>query len=354
MSGGVDSSVAALLLQERGYELQGATLKLFADEDIGRGNQPDRPCCSLVNVTDAREVAEQLGFQHQVFNFRQLFHREVIRRFADSYAQGLTPNPCIDCNRFIKFTHFWERAAALGCRFLATGHYARIEFDESRGRWLLKKAWDKTKDQTYVLYALTQEQLARTIFPLGDMEKTKVRDLAEGKNLINAAKPDSQDICFVQEGSYADFLEKVLKYPSPPGDLIDSSGRILGRHRGLLHYTIGQRRALGSFGQPMYVTELNRKRNTVQIGPAEELFTSEALVDEVNLITESEIKRPVEATVKIRYNSPAAAALIKPGPGGKLWLKFKEPQKAVTPGQAAVFYQGDLVLGGGTICPFKK
>jgi len=351
LSGGVDSSVAALLLKEMGHEVSLVTMKLFAREDPG----PDLISPGARDDLDhAREAAGRLGLSHQVADFRDLFRQEVIDPFAAAYAQGLTPNPCLDCNRHIKFGLLGDMAARMGCDFLATGHYVRREFDARRGRWLLKTALDQTKDQGYVLYGLTQAQLARTLFPLGEMSKAEVRALAAARGLANADQPDSQDICFIPNGDYASFLEKTLGLAAPPGDFIDRDGRVLGRHRGLIRYTIGQRRGLGSFGRPRYVTGLNPDDNTVRLGPEEDLFSSSALVGAVNLISETTLDRPLVVSVKIRYNSSAEPAVIEPHPAGLL-VKFETPRKAVTPGQAAVFYQDDLVVGGGVIlkssCP---
>ncbi|MDR0882546.1 MAG: tRNA 2-thiouridine(34) synthase MnmA [Candidatus Adiutrix sp.] len=352
MSGGVDSSVAALLLRDQGFEVVGATLKMFDNRDLGLENDGEgrRTCCALADIDDAREVAGRLGLEHRVFNFRRLFHHEVIRRFAEGYLAGQTPNPCLDCNRYIKFHHLWERAEPLGCHYLATGHYARVDYDRERGRYLLKKAEDQDKDQTYVLYCLTQAQLARTLFPLGGLDKKRARQLAEGAGLVNARKPDSQDICFVQDGDYAGFLTKVLGLASPPGDFVDQSGRKLGRHRGLIHYTIGQRRGLRlCFGQPRYVVSKDAGTNTITLGLEEDLSAGETLVDDVNLISVAALDRPLEVTVKIRCGRAEWPARVEPVDGRRLRVVFHRRPKAVAPGQAAVFYQGEVVLGGGTI-----
>jgi tRNA-specific 2-thiouridylase len=346
MSGGVDSSVAAILLLDQGHEVLGATLRLFADEDTGSGGR----CGATTDIDDAREVSQRLGLTHRIFDFPKIFQNEVIDRFAAAYAGGLTPNPCIDCNRHIKFNALMALAEEWGCEFLATGHYARREFDARLGRWLLKRALDPVKDQTYMLYNLTQAQLSRTLFPLGELDKSQVRALAAEHGLGNADKPDSQDICFVRDGDYASFLENTLGLTAPAGDFLDREGRLLGRHRGLIRYTVGQRRGLGSFGRPLYVTGLNPKDNTVRLGPEEELFVDSAVVGDVNFIAEAGLKRPMEASVQIRYRSPAEPARLEPHPAGVL-VRFDVQRKSVTPGQAAVFYQGDLVLGGGTIQP---
>jgi len=350
MSGGVDSSVAAALLLEQGYEVLGATFRLFSDEDIGRGSVSSRACCSLEDVEDARSVAYKLGFEHFVFNFSECFREEVIGRFAEVYRKGETPNPCIDCNRAIKFDRFLQRALALDIDYIATGHYARREFDPRSGRFVLRKAKGRTKDQTYVLYAMTQTALERTLFPLGELTKNEVRALAEARGLVNAGKPDSQDICFVRDGSYAAFLENVLGVPSSPGRITDAAGRGLGEHKGLLRYTIGQRKGL-NLGLPctQYVLRKDPTSNTLVVGDERELYQSGMTVGNVNLIAVKALSAPVPAGVKIRYSQKEAPAMLYPREDGLIGVRFEEPQRAVTPGQAAVFYQGDTVLGGGTI-----
>jgi len=348
MSGGVDSSVAAALLTEAGYEVCGATLKLFSNEDIGI--ERTRTCCSADDVQDARSVACRLGFEHHVFNFGEEFRREVISRFAEGYLRNKTPNPCIDCNRFIKFDKLLERALVLGMDCIATGHYARAEYDGNTGRWLLKKGIDASKDQSYVLYSLTQEQLKRTLFPLGGLTKSEVRAMAEERGLINARKPDSQDICFVKDGDYAAFLEKTLGVSSPPGNFIDSTGKALGTHRGLIHYTLGQRRGLGlSSEKPKYVVGKDPVANTVTVGDESELYGDSMTVRDVNLISVEKLFGETQARVKSRYSQREAPAILSPLDGGRVFVRFQEPQRALTSGQAAVFYDGDTVIGGGTI-----
>lgn len=349
MSGGVDSSVAAALLKERGYEVFGATLKLFSNEDIGLEHMT-RTCCSLEDVEDARAVAFKLGFPHYVFNFGELFSAQVIKRFAESYADGETPNPCIDCNRFIKFDKLLERALVLDMDFIATGHYARVEFDEKSERYLLKKAVDPAKDQSYVLFAMTQEQLKRTLFPLGKLRKSEVRAIAEQRGLVNAKKPDSQDICFVTDGDYAAFLENTLKILSPPGAFIDSNGKVLGEHRGIIHYTIGQRKGLNlSFDRPKYVIRKDLQSNTVVLGDEAELYSERMTVKDVNLISIEALTAPIEVAVKTRYSQQEVPATLYPLENSQIAVRFHEPQRAVTSGQAAVFYDGETVIGGGTI-----
>ena len=347
MSGGVDSSVAALLLKEQGYEIRGATLKLFGNEESGAG----RPCGSPSDVEDARRVCQKLGIEHQVFDFSALFAQEVIGRFAASYAAAITPNPCIYCNSRIKFGGLVERAVLMGQQYIASGHYARVEWSEAHGRWLLKKALDQSKDQSYVLYTLGQEELSMLLLPLGGLSKTAVRELAEAHGLVNAAKPDSQDICFVPDGDYAGFLTREQKVSSPPGDFIDSAGKVLGAHRGLIHYTIGQRKGLGlSFGAPRYVTAMDAKRNTVTLGAEDELYRESLIAAEVNFISIAALSAPLRVEVKTRYKQPPTPAIIAPLANGQVLVRFAQPQRAVTPGQAVVFYEEDMVVGGGTIC----
>ncbi len=348
MSGGVDSAVAAALLLEQGYAVCGVTLKLFSNEDLGL-DEPGRSCCSLADVEDARSVARRLGIDFHVFNFGEAFQKEVIARFAAAYARGETPNPCIDCNRYIKFDRLLERARLLGMDAVATGHYARVEYDAQKGRWLLKKGVDAAKDQSYVLYGLTQEQLSRTLFPLGELTKPQVRALAQARGLVNAEKPDSQDICFVRGGDYTDFLEQTLHMQPPPGDFVDRAGRVLGRHRGIHHYTVGQRRGVGlSFDGPRYVLAKDAAANTVVLGEEAELYAGECLVADLNLIAAEALTGPLRVTVRTRYHQREAPATLHPVSGG-LRVAFDAPQRALTPGQAAVFYDGDVVVGGGRI-----
>lgn len=349
MSGGVDSSVAALLLLEQGYAVCGATLKLFSNDDIGL-DRVNKTCCSLTDVEDARSVSYKLNIDHFVFNFGDEFKQDVIRRFADAYIAGNTPNPCIDCNRFIKFDKLLERARVLNMDYIATGHYAQVAFDDKTGRYLLKKAKDATKDQTYVLYALTQEQLKRTLFPLGGLTKNEVRALAEVHGLVNAKKPDSQDICFVPDGDYAAFIKNVLGLESKPGHFTDSSGKVLGRHKGLIHYTVGQRKGLNlSFDRPKYVVKKDVSTNTVVIGDEEELYSLRMTVGDINLISISDLTEPIRATVKTRYSQKETPATLYPPEHGLMTVVFDKPQRAVTSGQAAVFYDNEIVIGGGTI-----
>lgn len=348
MSGGVDSSVAALLLKEQGYEVRGATFKLFENEDIGLDRT--KTCCSLNDVEDAKNVARKLGFRHDVYNYSLQFRNDVITPFAEAYIKGETPNPCIECNRSIKFEKFLQRALMLDFDYIATGHYARIEFDQRSGRYLLKKAIDTSKDQSYALYTMTQEELSRTLFPLGGLKKTEIRAIAEKNGLVNAKKPDSQDICFVKDGDYAGFLQTSFGIQAEEGNFVDSKGNILGKHKGIIHYTVGQRKGLGiAFGKPMFVIKIDSDKNEVILGEYEELFADSLIAGDINLISAASVTEPMPVSVKTRYRQKEAAATIYPHDEGKIQVKFKEKQRAITPGQSAVFYQGDTVVGGGKI-----
>lgn len=349
MSGGVDSSVAAYLMKEAGYDCTGVTMKLFQNEEVGIPR--DHSCCSLDDVEDARNVAFHLGMPFHVFNFSDRFEECVIRRFVDAYESGSTPNPCIDCNRFLKFDKLYDRAKELSCDFIVTGHYARIEKDEASGRYLLKKAVDDSKDQSYVLYTMTQDQLAHTQFPLGGMEKTETREIAEEQNFINAKKHDSQDICFVQEGSYADFIEGYTGKEFPEGDFVDLEGKVLGKHKGIIRYTIGQRKGLGlAVPEPVYVCRLDMDHNKVILGKNEDLFSKTLIANDINLISVSEIKEPMRVKAKVRYRQKEQWASVTQEDADTLRVEFDEPQRAITMGQAVVLYDGDSVVGGGTIC----
>lgn len=348
MSGGVDSAVAAYLMKEQGFDCIGVTMKLFYNEEIA---VRDNTCCSLDDVEDAKSVAYKLGMPYYVFNFSDRFREDVIDRFVDAYKNGRTPNPCIDCNRYLKFDKLFTRAAELGCDYIATGHYARVEFDEASGRYLLKKSVDANKDQSYVLYSLTQEQLSHVKFPLGGMSKAETRKIAEQNGFINAHKHDSQDICFVKNGTYADFIEEYTGVKFPEGDFVDKNGNFLGRHKGIIRYTVGKRRGLGlSFEQPMYVTAVNPDSNTVVLGTNEELFSSEVTANDINLISVKSLDAPMRVKAKVRYRQTEQWATAVQTDENTVKVIFDEPQRAVTKGQALVMYDGDTVVGGGTIC----
>ena len=346
MSGGVDSSVAAKLLCDAGNECIGCTMKLFDNCDAGLSRS--RTCCSLDDIEDARSVAFSLGMRYYVFNFKDDFREKVIKKFASAYLAGQTPNPCIDCNRYMKFDKLYERARLLGCDKIATGHYARIEFDGEK--YMLKKARDESKDQSYVLYMLTQEQLAHTLFPLGELIKSETRAIAEASKLTNAQKPDSQDICFVPDGDYAAAIERLTGKTSAPGNFIDTDGNVLGTHRGITHYTIGQHRGLGlALPERRYVCKIDAGSGTVTLGSGTELYSREVLVRDFNWISGEAPSGPIRCSAKIRYRQPEQAANVEPLSENEALIRFDTPQRAVTPGQSAVLYDDGTVIGGGII-----
>lgn len=345
MSGGVDSSLAALLMKEKGYECIGCTMKLYENEDAGI--EKTKTCCSLDDVEDARNVACLLDMPFYVFNFTERFRTQVIDRFVQSYEEGRTPNPCIDCNRYMKFDKLYERAKLMGCEYIVTGHYARIEKED--GKFFLKKALDETKDQTYVLYTLTQDQLAHTMFPLGNLTKRTVRNIAEKNGFINANKPDSQDICFVPDGDYASVIEKYTGRICMPGNFVDTEGNIMGRHKGIIHYTLGQRKGLGiAVGKPVYVCEIRPQTREVVLGNPEDLMSRDVYVSDFNWISGNAPGGRIRCTAKVRYRQSEQPAVLSVE-GDIVHIVFDQPQRAITPGQAAVVYDGDVVLGGGTI-----
>ena len=347
MSGGVDSSVAAYLMKERGYDCIGITMKLFSNEDIGL--ERDRSCCSLSDTEDARSVSRRLGIPYYVMNFSGDFEKNVIERFIAAYECGMTPNPCIDCNRYLKFESLYRRGRELGCDTIVTGHYVRTGYDEQTGRYLLKKGLDPGKDQSYVLWSLTQDQLQHSFFPLGELQKSEVREIADREGFVNAKKHDSQDICFVT-GEYADFIRERTGREYPEGDFIDEEGQVLGRHKGIIHYTIGQRKGFGlSFPQPMYVKKIDIEHNTVTLAKNEALFSRELLVSDVNLISVPEIQGELRVKARVRYHHREQPATVAALPDGKLRVVFDEGQRAVTKGQSLVMYQDDLIVGGGII-----
>jgi tRNA-specific 2-thiouridylase len=349
MSGGVDSSVAAVLLRDQGYDICGATLKLFSDEDVLTSCRT-RTCCSLEDVEDARSVCYKLGIEHFVFNFKETFQNEVIQKFKRTYEEGATPNPCIDCNRYIKFSKLIQRAILMEKDYIATGHYAQIEYDSVSDRYLLKKAVDSSKDQSYVLYVLSQHDLSRTLLPLGGMLKTEVREIAEERDLINARKPDSQDICFVKDGDYAGFLENMMGVESKIGNFVDPKGNVIGEHKGIIHYTVGQRKGLGiAFGKPAYVIDKNKDFNTVTIGSKEDLYSKTLRASDLNMIALEKLTCSMKATVKTRYSQEETEAVLHPEGEDLIIVEFMDKQRAITPGQAVVFYDEDIVIGGGTI-----
>lgn len=344
MSGGVDSSAAALLLQRAGHQITGVHLRLFREDRDGAAAE-------RTDEEDAAAVARRLGFPFQVLDLSQTFRETVVRNFIGEYRAGRTPNPCAVCNRTVKFGALLDRAREMGADYLATGHYARVRWDADAGRYLLLRGLDPRKDQSYFLYGLTQEQLAHVLFPLGDLDKAQVRRIAEERGLVNARKRDSQDICFVPDGKYADFIERTTGAPAPAGDFLDGEGRVLGRHRGIIRYTLGQHKGLGlSTEEPLYVLEKDAAANTIRLGPDSALWSTTLTAADVNWVAVPEPSSPLPVTVKTRYSQREAAAEVEALPGGRCRVTFAEPQRAVTPGQAVVFYRGEAVAGGGTIC----
>ena len=337
MSGGVDSSVSAYLMQEAGYTCEGAIMRLH-DYKVS------------TDVEDAHRVAEKLSMPFHVIDAKAEFDEKVVQNFISCYERGNTPNPCIQCNRYLKFDLFLRRAMELGCDTIVTGHYARIRYDEASGRYLLMKAADSSKDQSYVLYCLNQEQLAHTAFPLGELTKEQARTIAEEKGFINARKKDSQDICFVPDGDYVAFMERYTGKQYVPGDYLDLSGKIVGRHKGAVCYTLGQRKGLNlAMGAPVYVCAKDMEKNTVTVGPNEALFARALVADSWNWIPFADLTEPMRVTARARYNQKEQPATVYPGENGTAKVVFDEPQRAMTPGQAVVLYDGDRVVGGGTI-----
>ena len=347
MSGGVDSSAAAWLTRQAGYDCTGAMMRMFDSDILPCG---DSSCCSLDDAEDARAVARKMGMPFYVFNAKSCFAEHVIGDFIRSYEAGLTPNPCINCNRHLKFDYFLRQAKTLGCDKIVTGHYARISYDETSHRWLLRKAADPSKDQSYVLYCLTQEQLSRTLLPLGELSKQEARSIAESQGFLNARKKDSQDICFVPDGDYVAFMAHYTGKTYASGDFLDLNGNVVGRHSGAVCYTLGQRKGLGlAMGAPVYVCAKDMAKNTVTVGPNEALFATTLRADDFNWIPFVDLEAPMRVTARARYNQKEQPATVYPEENGFVRVVFDQPQRAMTPGQAVVLYDGDLVVGGGTI-----
>lgn len=341
MSGGVDSSAAALLALEKGWDAEGVTLKMYGGGRLDYGSGAD--------AADAKAVADALGIKHHVWDYGEIFEKTVADSFAKSYAEGKTPNPCVTCNKYIKFGRLMDDAKALGFTKIVTGHYAVTQRGEN-GRYLLKKAADAKKDQSYFLYALSQEQLAFSWFPLGEMSKEQARRRAQERGFVNAEKRDSQDICFIPDGKYGDFIEKYLGVVFPEGDFVDTEGKILGRHKGIIRYTVGKRRGLGlSLPEPMYVKGIDTENNRVILCRDRELFGRELTVGDVNLISVDEIKGEMRVRAKVRSSKAEMPASAFDLGGGRIKIIFDEPQRGITPGQSAVMYDGDTVVGGGII-----
>ena len=340
MSGGVDSSVSALLLKNQGYEVIGTTLELYAGSS----------CCNINTYLDAKMVCKSIGVTHFTFDCKNEFKDYVIDDFINCYSNCRTPNPCIECNKYMKFGIMWEKAKELGCDYIATGHYAKTEYSEEYGRWVLKKSQAGKKDQSYVLWNIPKDLVGHVLFPLADFtDKEQIREIARENKLKVANKPDSEDICFVPDGNYKKFLETNSDIKPKKGKIVNSKGEVLGEHTGLYNYTIGQRKGLGiSYKVPLFVLGFNPLKNQVIVGEESELYKKEVTVNDINLLLVDEINKPMKVNVKTRYASKVASATIMQD-GDKIKVEFDEPQRAITPGQSAVFYVGDIVLGGGKI-----
>lgn len=352
MSGGVDSSLTAYLLKEAGYEVIGTTMRIWESEnDVpSQGPRDYFGCCGVAGVEDARRVAQKLGIPFYVLNLKEQFENEVIAYFCREYLKVRTPNPCILCNEKVKFGALLGKAGELEATFVSTGHYARVEYDQGRKRFLLKRGKDPKKDQSYVLFSLSQTQLAHALFPLGYSRKEDVRKKALDLGLRVHDKPESQEICFIPGGDYRPFLRRRASREMEAGDIVDTQGRILGKHKGLPFYTVGQRKGLGlSVGKPLYVVELDSERNLMLVGEKEQVYGAGLIADRSNWIPMDELHQPIRVKAKIRYSHREADATVEPLEDGKVKVEFVQPQEAITPGQAVVFYQGDMVLGGGWI-----
>lgn len=349
MSGGVDSSLTAALLVHKGYDVIGVTMQIW-DKDVSDEASDERGCCSLSAVGDARRVADTLGIPYYVLNFREMFEETVVQYFIREYGMGKTPNPCIACNRYVKFEGLLNKSLGLGAQYVATGHYARIAYDDQAGRYILSKGIDNTKDQSYALYHLNQNTLKHFLMPLGDYRKTQTRQMAAELGLSVANKPDSQEICFVPDDDYKSFLADKSPELLKPGYIVDTAGNIIGRHQGLPLYTIGQRKGLGlAAGKPLYVVELDYQNNKVVVGDNQEVFSSELIAEDLNFILFDELKSPLRVAAKIRYSAKEAEANVVPLPNGQVRVIFETPQRAITPGQSIVFYEAENVIGGGII-----
>ena len=350
MSGGVDSSVTAALLKQDGYQVIGATMQIWPSNDLADEALKFGGCCGFDAVSEAKSVAHTIGIPHYVMNFRKEFAQKVITNFCREYGLGRTPNPCIRCNEHIKFDALLNRAKELGADFIATGHYSRIEHDEVNDSYILKKGVDHGKDQSYVLYMMSQNQLKHALMPLGIFTKEKVRQIARELGLSVADKAESQEICFIPDGNYSRFLKEYMPEMAKPGPILDREGNTLGEHRGILFYTIGQRKGLGiSAEEPMYVVAIDRGRNAIIVGSKEDVYSDELIAADINWIAKQSPKQPLELKAKIRYRHREADAVITPLSKREVHVKFKQPQMAITPGQAIVFYHKDAVVGGGTI-----
>lgn len=351
MSGGVDSSLAAALLKQQGYDVIGVTMRLWVwPEFEEEARHSGRGCCSLSAVDDARRVADRLGIAYYVLNFKEAFREKVVDYFIEEYRRGRTPNPCIACNRHLKFDLLLQKAFELEADYVATGHYARVEYGRQENRWLLRKSVDPAKDQTYTLYNMTQEQLAHTLFPLGPYRKTEVREMAAELGLAVAEKPDSQEICFIPDDDYKRFLREETDIESLPGPIYDTTGQRVGSHRGLANYTVGQRKGLGlAAGKPLYVVGIDTARNALIVGDDRDVYSPGLIADDINFIRDESVEGPLRIAARIRYHAAEAPAVLSPLPGRQVRVDFDKPQRAVSPGQSVVFYDGEYVVGGGII-----
>jgi len=354
MSGGVDSSVTAALLKDEGYEVIGVTMQVLPKDEISQVER-DNVCCGLEAIEDAKKVANKLKIPHYVLNFRDIFNDIVISNFCEEYRKGRTPNPCIRCNRYIKFGALLKKANELDADYMATGHYARIEYDNQKKRYLLKKGVDLSKDQSYFLYVMTQEQLKQTLMPVGKLTKERVRAIAEEKCLPIASKPESQEICFIPNNDYREFLKKNIPEIAEPGHIMNREGEVIGEHQGIVSYTIGQRKGIGLTSKnPLYVTAIDRENNAIFVGEREEVYSDELIANDTNFIAISELKEPIIVNAKIRYRHKASSATVIPLDRDNVQIKFHRPQWAITPGQSVVFYSEDTVIGGGVICEIRN
>lgn len=346
MSGGVDSSVAAYLLKERGYDVIGVTMQIWQEDK--EYEEREGGCCSLSAVDDARRVADKIGIPFYVLNFRDSFKKNVIDYFIDEYMEGKTPNPCIACNKYLKFDELLKKAQGIGADYIATGHYAKIE--EHNGRYILVKSDDDKKDQTYALYNMTQEQLAHTLMPCGEYTKDRIREIAKEIGLDVHNKKDSEEICFISDNNHGKYISEAMPGKVKQGNFVDKDGNILGKHKGIVYYTIGQRKGLGlAMGRPVFVTDINPLTNEVVVGAEEDIFKTDLICKDINFIAFDNLDKSLELKAKIRYSAKPATATITPLENGKVRVSFKEKQRAITKGQSVVFYLDDLVVGGGII-----
>ena len=347
MSGGVDSSVAAIILMEQGYEVIGATMKLWDPED----DEGQSKCCGDDSILDAKRVCDKLGIPHYTLNLKEEFKKCVIENFIEEYANAKTPNPCIECNKYLKFNYFFRKAMELGCDYIATGHYAKTEFSDKYNQVVLKKSNAGKKDQSYVLYNIPKDIINKVLFPLGQFEnKEQIRKIAEKHDLLTAKKPDSQEICFIPDDDYAKFLSKNGRVESKPGKIVDDQGNVLGTHKGLIHYTIGQRKGLGiAHETPLYVVKLDAQNNLLVVGDEKDIFSKELYANNLNFTVDIKRDLPIKVNAKIRYGAKEAEATLFPEVNGKVKVEFETPQRAITKGQSVVFYIDDVLIGGGKI-----